>query len=162
MSTTVTGWNSTLQAAWYITRVRIIRLKYGFCELNLRYDYQYSVLHKISSARVVCFILMKDIGRWLPWMLPGSTRRFSIIINSCIKLRTTRQLPLFNLFCAVIDKSSLFHVPLISSTSAPFRFVSMPASIPSCATACFAVCYIFSERFALHFASCHQQNCGSR
>ena len=26
-----------------------------------RYDY-YSVLHKISSARVLCFILMKDIG----------------------------------------------------------------------------------------------------
>ena len=55
----VNGWNSTLQAAWYI--------KY---------------LHKLSFARVqqVCFILMKDIGRWLPWMLPGSTGRFSITI----------------------------------------------------------------------------------
>ena len=30
----VNGWNSTLQAAWYIRRVRII----WFCELNLRYD----------------------------------------------------------------------------------------------------------------------------
>ena len=53
----VNGWNSTLQAAWYI-----------------RY------LHKLSFARVLCFILMKDIGRWLPWMLPGSTGRFSITI----------------------------------------------------------------------------------
>ena len=52
----------------------------GFCELNLRYDYYYSVLHKISSARVLCFVLMKEIGRWLPRMLPGSTGRFSITI----------------------------------------------------------------------------------
>ena len=43
----VNGWNSTLQAAWYIRH-----------------------LHKLSFARVLCFILMKDIGRWLPWMLP--------------------------------------------------------------------------------------------
>ena len=42
------GWNSTLQAAWYIRH-----------------------LHKVSFARVLCFILMKDIGRWLPWMLPA-------------------------------------------------------------------------------------------
>ena len=48
----VNGWNSTLQAAWYI-----------------RY------LHKLSFARALCFILMKDIGRWLPWMLLGSTGR---------------------------------------------------------------------------------------
>ena len=52
-------------------------------------------------------------------MLPGSTGRFSKTINSCIKLRTTRQLPIFNLFSTVIEKSSLFHVPLTSSTSAP-------------------------------------------
>ena len=31
-----------------------------------------------SFARVLYFILMEDIGRWLPWMLPGSTGRFSI------------------------------------------------------------------------------------
>ena len=43
-----------LQAAWYI-----------------RY------LHKLSFARVLCFILMKDIGRWLPWMLPGSTENYA-------------------------------------------------------------------------------------
>ena len=47
-------------------------------------------------------------------------RTISITINSCIKLRTTRQLPIFNLF-TVIEKSSLFHVPLTGSTinSAP-------------------------------------------
>ena len=38
------GWNSTLrkrlQAAWYFRHVRVIRsTKYGFCELNLRYDH---------------------------------------------------------------------------------------------------------------------------
>ena len=50
-------------------------------------------------------------------MLPGSIGRFSITINSCIKLRTTRQLPVFNLFSTVIEKSSLFHVPLTRSTT---------------------------------------------
>ena len=72
------GWTSTLQAAWYIRRVRIICFlwtKPTIWLLRL-----YSVLHKISSARVLCFILMKDIGRWLPWMLPGSTGRLSITI----------------------------------------------------------------------------------
>ena len=53
----VNGWNSTLQAAWYIRH-----------------------LHKLSFARVLCFILVKDIDRWLSWMLPGSTGRFSIAI----------------------------------------------------------------------------------
>ena len=61
------GWNSTLQAAWYIRHVRIV------CFLvNYTYDMiiNTQVIHKTSSARVLCFILMKDIGRWLPWMLP--------------------------------------------------------------------------------------------
>ena len=40
------GWNSTLQAAWYIRHVRII----CFCKLSLRYDYKYSVLQKIVGA----------------------------------------------------------------------------------------------------------------
>ena len=31
-------------------------------------------------ARVPCFILMKDTGRWLPWMLPGATGRFPLTI----------------------------------------------------------------------------------
>ena len=148
------GWNSTLQAAWYSVH-QMHSYNMVFVNWNVRYDNEYSVLHKISFARVLCFILMKDIGRWLRWILPGSTGRFSMAINSCIKLRTTRQLPVFNLFSTVIEKSSLFHVPLTRSTSAPFHFVSMPASIPRCATACFAVCDIFCELFALHFASCY-------
>ena len=44
------------------------------------YDYYSGVLilsftKKKSFARVLCFILTKDIGRWLPRMLPGSTGR---------------------------------------------------------------------------------------
>ena len=41
--------------------------------------------HKFNGkpfARVLCLILMKDVRRWLPRMLPGSTRRFSITILS--------------------------------------------------------------------------------
>ena len=34
-STCLRGWNSILQAAWYIRHVRMI----CFCELNIRYDY---------------------------------------------------------------------------------------------------------------------------
>ena len=40
-----------------------------FYERNLRYDYKHSVSQRKSFERVVCFILTKDIGRWLPWML---------------------------------------------------------------------------------------------
>ena len=47
-------------------------VQYGFSQLNL-HDYSFSVLHKISSARVLCFV-MKDIGPCLPSMLPGSNR----------------------------------------------------------------------------------------
>ena len=54
------GWNSTLQAAWYIRRVRIIWFLWTKPTIWLSIPW-YSVLHKISSARVLCFILMKDI-----------------------------------------------------------------------------------------------------
>ena len=33
-----------------------------------------------SFARVLYLTLMKDIGRWLPWILPGSTGRFFLTI----------------------------------------------------------------------------------
>ena len=39
---------------------------------------QFHKIYERSFARVLYFTLMKDIGRWLPWMLPGSTGRFSI------------------------------------------------------------------------------------
>ena len=68
-TTSLNGWNSTLQAAWYIRHVRVIWFlwtKPTICLLILS-------IHKISSARFLCLV-MKDIGRWLPWMLPGSSR----------------------------------------------------------------------------------------
>ena len=72
------GWNSTSQAAWYIRHVRIIWFLWN--KRTIRVIMQCSVLHKISFARVLCFIFVKDIGRWLPWTLPGSTERFSVTI----------------------------------------------------------------------------------
>ena len=48
--------------------------KYDFCELNLRYDDEYEVLHKISSERVLCFIRMKDIGMEEQYVRTCSTR----------------------------------------------------------------------------------------
>ena len=38
-------------------------------------------------------------------------------------LRTTLRLSIFNLFSTVIEKSSLFHVPVTRSTSSPLHFV---------------------------------------
>ena len=51
--------------------------------VNKIYDMVNTQFHKFyarSFARVLYLILMTDIGRWLPWMLPGSTGRFSITI----------------------------------------------------------------------------------
>ena len=80
VSITVNGWNSTLQAAWYIRRVRIRSTWYGFCELNLRYDY-YSGLDKISFSRVLCFILMKDIGIEEQYVRTCSTRPCTTLVG---------------------------------------------------------------------------------
>ena len=41
---------------------------------------QFHKFYGRSFARVVYLFLINDIGRWLPWMLPGSTGRFSITI----------------------------------------------------------------------------------
>ena len=50
---------------------------YNMFFVNLMYDMIISPqFYQISFARVLCFIFMKDIGRLLPWMLPGSTGRF--------------------------------------------------------------------------------------
>ena len=50
--------------------------------VNYTYDMVVSTqFHKFygrSFVRVLYLILMKDIGRWLPWMLPGSTGRFPV------------------------------------------------------------------------------------
>ena len=39
-------------------------------------DTQFHKLHGRPFARVLYLFLMKDIGRWLPWVLPWSTGRF--------------------------------------------------------------------------------------
>ena len=39
-------------------------------------DTQFHKFHGRPFARVLYFLLMKDISRWLPWVLPGSTGRF--------------------------------------------------------------------------------------
>ena len=78
------GSNSTLQAAWNVRHAHWTRLCHipfimWCCEwnCNMVVDTQF---HKFycsrSFTRVEYFILMKDIARWLPWVLPGSTGRF--------------------------------------------------------------------------------------
>ena len=39
-------------------------------------DTQFHKFHGRPFARVLSSFLMKDIGRWLPWVLPGSTGQF--------------------------------------------------------------------------------------
>ena len=60
-TTCLNGWNSILQAAWYIRHVRIIWFLWTKHTIWLLYW----VLHNISSARVLCFI-MKDIRSVTP------------------------------------------------------------------------------------------------
>ena len=43
---------------------------------NMVVDTQFHKFYGRPFARVVYLSLMKDIGRWLPWVLPGSTGRF--------------------------------------------------------------------------------------
>ena len=65
------------------------------------------------------FYLYEGYRSVTPLDAAGSTGRFSKTINSCIKLRTTRQLPIFNLFSTATEESSFFHLPLTCSSSAP-------------------------------------------
>ena len=45
---------------------------------------QFQKFHGRPFARVLYVFLMKDIGRWLPWVPPGSTGRFYKKLNvSC-------------------------------------------------------------------------------
>ena len=54
----------------------MFQLKYGVCELDYIYDMVVDTqIHKFYGrpfARVLYLFLMKDIGRSLPWVLPGS------------------------------------------------------------------------------------------
>ena len=62
------GWNSTLQAAWYGRHAHWACLCYVPST-------SFMVLCR-PFARVRYLFLMEDIGRWLPWVPPGSTGRF--------------------------------------------------------------------------------------
>ena len=70
----VLPWCVHVTPEYMITRYHVCMCRMCKCSVP-RY-----ILHKISFARVLCFILMKDIGRWLPWMLPRPTGRSSITI----------------------------------------------------------------------------------
>ena len=74
------GWNSTLHAAWYVKHVHWARLCYIPFVMWCLWVKSTIWLLILSStrygrpfARVLYLFLMKDIGRWLPWVLPGST-----------------------------------------------------------------------------------------
>ena len=82
------GWNSTLQAAWYVSRIahwgRLCYVPYVilWClwitskYIHMFVDTQLNKVHGRPFARVLYLLLMKDIGRWLPWVLPASKTRF--------------------------------------------------------------------------------------
>ena len=80
------GWNLTLQAAWYIRHVRWTCLFYiSFTSIiwsSWTKPMIWLLIVSFTRKKVVracsVFILVKDIGRWLPWMLPGSTGWLSI------------------------------------------------------------------------------------
>ena len=84
------GWNSTLQAVWYIGHVRWASLFYNRYFIYNMFFVKWTclmvvstftkILRKIVRACSIFYAHMKDIGRWLPWMLPGSTGRFSMAI----------------------------------------------------------------------------------
>ena len=75
----VNGWNSTLQAAWYIRHVRIM------CFLWTKRTIWLLILSFTPNIVRACSMFYPyegyRLGRWLPWMLPGSTGRFSITIS---------------------------------------------------------------------------------
>ena len=77
------GWNSTLQAAWYVRHAHWARWCYVSFVICLWITFTIWLLilsstsfHGRPFARVVYVFLMKYIGGWLPWVLPGSTGRF--------------------------------------------------------------------------------------
>ena len=74
-----------LRGTSYIRHAHWARLCYGpfICNtvlVNYIYDMvvdiQFNNFHGRPFARVLYVFLMKDIGRWLPWVIPGSTGRF--------------------------------------------------------------------------------------
>ena len=72
------GWNSTLQPAWYMRHVRIIW--FLWTKRTMWLLIRSTQFYTKYRPRVFYVLPLEDIGRWLPWMLPGSTGRFSITI----------------------------------------------------------------------------------
>ena len=76
------GWNSTLQAAWYVRHAYWAFLCYVPIEIWCLWNTSTIWLLILSSTSFMVgrsrglYLFMKDIGRWLPWVLPGSTGRF--------------------------------------------------------------------------------------
>ena len=93
---------------------------YGFCELNLRYDYWYSVLHKISSARALCFILTYYIRSWKTsavsttvWMvetqlckLRGTSDTFALLL---LRIKPTIWLLILSFTQNIVRACSMFY-----------------------------------------------------
>ena len=84
MSTT-DGWLKLIFASCVIRQTRslgalVLCSNWNMVFVNYIYDVvadtQFHKFHGRSFARVLYLFLVKDIGRWLPWMLPGSTGRF--------------------------------------------------------------------------------------
>ena len=76
------GCNSTLQAAWYVRHAHWARLCYVpfviWCLwiTSTKWLLILCSFHGRPFARVPYVFLIKNIGRWLPWVLQGSTGRF--------------------------------------------------------------------------------------
>ena len=78
------GWNSTLQAAWFIRHVPWAWLFYiSFIVWSLWTKptiwwliLSFTNFYGKSFARVLYLILMKVMGRWLRWILPGQEDDF--------------------------------------------------------------------------------------
>ena len=68
-TTCLNSWNPILQAAWYIRHVRIIWFLWTKHTRLLILSFTQTIVRAFSvlSWRI-------PIGRWLPWMLPGSNR----------------------------------------------------------------------------------------
>ena len=82
------GWNSTLQAVWYIRHVRWTCLFYTGTSFIIWFLWSKPTILLLmlsftkNRSRVFYGIFYPcEGGRWLPWMLPGSTGRSTIKLD---------------------------------------------------------------------------------
>ena len=80
MSTTEGLSRLNFAAVWYVRHARWARLCYNLFVKSIDdmvVDTEFHEFHCCTSfARTQYLFLIKDIGRRLPWVLPGSTGRF--------------------------------------------------------------------------------------